>query len=160
MMDTLQTIFRHHLWANQRLFDHCLELTSEQLDYSIAGVYGTIRDTLVHIVKAEQAYFSRISTENLYNHPVGAQPMSISEMIAALQITGKGLIELSALVQDKDSVKIDWDGALREVPKAIILNQVINHATEHRSQVMSVLTQIGIEPPDVSSWTYFDQQEK
>ncbi len=44
----------------------------------------------------------------------------------------------------------------RDVPKTIILTQVINHATEHRAQVMAILTQLGIEPPDLSSWSYFE----
>jgi uncharacterized damage-inducible protein DinB len=45
------------------------------------------------------------------------------------------------------------------VPKTIILTQVINHATEHRAQVMVLLTQLGIEPPDLQGWTYFDELE-
>ena len=69
------------------------------------------------------------------------------------------MIEWAPKIQESHTVQIDWDGTLRDVPKTIILNQVINHATEHRSQVMSIMTQIGIEPPDVSSWTYFNEQE-
>ena len=155
-MDTLQIIFNHHLWANLRLFDRCRALTDEQLDSEIIGVYGSIRDTLLHIVRAEQSYFSRISTGKMYVHPTDAPPMTVTDMMAVAQATGEGFIEWAAKVQENDSVKIDWDGTLREVPKTIILNQVINHATEHRSQIMSIMTQIGIEPPDVSSWTYFD----
>lgn len=156
-IDTLQAIFSHHLWANLRLFEQCGELTDKHLDSSIIGVFGSIRDTLLHIVKAEQSYFSRISTGKLYQHPVDAPPMSVAEMIEALEVTGRGLINWVSKIQESDVVEIDWDGTPREVPKQIILNQVINHATEHRSQIMSIMTQIGIDPPDVSSWTYFDE---
>lgn len=159
-MDTLQTIFRHHLWANTRLFERCAELTNEQLDSGITGVYGSIRDTLLHILRAEQSYFSRISTGKPYNRSADAPPVTVSDMITAIQTTGEGLIEWAPKIQANDTVEIDWDGTLREVPKTIILNQVINHATEHRSQIMSIMTQIGIEPPDVSSWTYFDELEE
>ena len=86
--------------------------------------------------------------------------MTITEMMAAVQATGEGLIEWALKVKESDTVQIDWDGTPRQVPKTIILNQAINHATEHRSQVMSIMTQIGLEPPDVSSWTYFDEMEK
>ena len=156
-MDTLETIFNHHLWANLRLFEACRDLTGEQLAASIDGVYGTIGDTLSHIVRAERAYLSRISTGKLHVPAVEAAPKTVADLIADLQVTGKGFIEWSSKVKPGDSVEIDWDGELRQVPKTILLNQVINHATEHRSQVMSILTQIGIEPPDVSSWSYFDQ---
>ena len=30
-------------------------------------------------------------------------------------------------------------------------------ATDARSQIMTILTQLGIEPPDVDAWTYFDE---
>jgi uncharacterized damage-inducible protein DinB len=63
-------------------------------------------------------------------------------------------------VQATDTVQLDWDGTLREVPKTVILAQVINHATEHRAQIMAMMTQIGVEPPELSSWLYFDEREK
>ncbi len=42
-------------------------------------------------------------------------------------------------------------------PRPILLTQVINHATEHRAQIMAILTQLGIEPPELDAWTYFDE---
>jgi uncharacterized damage-inducible protein DinB len=134
-------------------------LTDEQLDTSIIGVFGSIRDTLLHIVKAEQGYFSRISTGKRYSYPEDTSQMTISDMVAAVKITGESFIEWASKIKEFDTVRIDWDGTTRDVPKTIILNQVINHATEHRSQIMSIMTQIGIEPPDVSSWSYFDEIE-
>ena len=61
-VDTLTILFRHNRWANLSILERCAELTDEQLDATIAGTFGTIRDTLQHIVTAEQSYFSRIST--------------------------------------------------------------------------------------------------
>ena len=108
-------------------------------------------------MRAEKSYFSRISTGKQYNHPEDAPQLTIEDIVREVKSTGAGFIEWAAKVDEKDSVMIDWDGTMREVPKTIILNQVINHATEHRSQIMSIMTQIGIEPPDVSGWTYFDE---
>lgn len=158
-MDTLETIFRHNLWANLRLFEECHKLTDAQLDSKIIGVFGSIRETLFHIMRAEEAYFSRISTGERFHAPEDDAQMTISEMIANIRITGDGLIAWAPKVKEFDILQLNWDGTIRDVPKTIILNQVINHATEHRSQVMSIMTQIGIEPPDVSSWTYFDERE-
>ena len=71
--------------------------------------------------------------------------------------TGKGFIEWAQKVQAEDTVTIDWDGTPREVPKTVIMTQVINHATEHRAQIMVIMTQLGIQPPDLDGWTYFDE---
>jgi uncharacterized damage-inducible protein DinB len=32
--------------------------------------------------------------------------------------------------------------------------QAIHHATDHRSQIATILSQIGLEPPDLSVWAY------
>ena len=158
--DTLTTLFSHNLWANLLLLERCAELTAEQLDATLSGTFGAIRDTLEHIIIAEQSYFSRISTGQPLRRPKDAPPLTIEEMIASARKTGSGLIEWVQKVQADDTVQIDWDGTPRNVPKTVILTQVINHATEHRAQIMTILTQLGIEPPDLSGWSYFDESDK
>jgi len=37
---------------------------------------------------------------------------------------------------------------------SIILTQAINHSTEHRAHIMTIITQQGIEPPEVDGWAY------
>jgi uncharacterized damage-inducible protein DinB len=32
--------------------------------------------------------------------------------------------------------------------------QVINHATEHREQIKSMLSSLGVTPPDIDGWDY------
>ena len=156
-MDTLATLYSHNLWATLRLLDVCAGLTDEQLDATLTGTFGSIRDTLQHIVSAEQSYFSRISTGKPLDRRGTAAPLTIEEMIASVRRTGAGFIEWAPQIQAGDTVEIDWDGSLRDVPKTIILTQVINHATEHRAQINAILTQLGIEPPELDGWTYFDQ---
>jgi uncharacterized damage-inducible protein DinB len=36
----------------------------------------------------------------------------------------------------------------------VVLVQVINHATEHREQIKSMLSALGITPPDLDGWSY------
>ena len=158
--DTLTTLFSHNLWANLRLLERCAELTSEQLEATIPGAYGSILATLRHIVLAEQSYFSRISTGQLHRRPENAPPLTMADMVESARRTGSGLIEWAPKVQAADTVQINWDGTPREVPKSIILTQVINHATEHRDQIMAIMTQLGIEPPDLQAWSYFDELEE
>jgi len=158
--DTLTTLFSHHLWANLRLLEQCAALTDEQLGATAPGAFDSIHDTLQHIVTAEQSYFSRISTGQSYGRPKDTPPMTISEMMAALRTTGTGLFEWAPKVKANDTVLLDWAGTPREVPKTIILTQVINHATEHREQVKTILTQLGVEPPNLQSWQYFDELDK
>ena len=158
--DTLTTLFRHNRWANVRILERCAGLTAEQLDATIVGAYGSIRDTLQHIVTAERSYVSRISTGQPYRRPEDAPPLTIAEMTESVRASGSGLIEWAPKVQAGDTVQVNWEGAPRDVPKTILLTQAINHATEHRAQIMAILTQLGIQPPELDSWSYFDELEQ
>ena len=158
--DTLTTLFRHNRWANVRVLERCAGLTAEQLDATIVGAYGSIRDTLQHIATAERSYVSRISTGQPYRRPEDAPPLTLAEMTESVRTSGSGLIEWAPKVQAGDTVQVNWEGAPRDVPKTILLTQAINHATEHRAQIMAIMTQLGIQPPELDSWSYFDELEQ
>jgi uncharacterized damage-inducible protein DinB len=140
--------------------DICANLTDEQLDSTLDGTFGSIRETWEHIARAEQAYFSRVSTGKLYQHPKGEEAMTLAEIGENLRYSGEGFIKRAPEVKADETVEINWDGEPRNVLKAILLTQTINHATEHRSQIMTILTQLGIQPPDLDGWTYFDEIDK
>lgn len=155
----VETLFRHHLWANLQLLELCSTLSDEQLQTSAVGGYGSVIDTLQHMVRAERSYFSRISTGAPYQRPADAPPLDFAEMAKWLRYSGEGLIEWAPKVEASDRVEIQWDEQIVHVPKAVLLTQAINHATEHRAQIMAILTQLGIEPPELDGWSYFDAQE-
>jgi len=155
--DTLTTLCRHHLWANLQLLECCAGLNPEQLDATMVGAYGSIIDTLQHIVLSEQSYFTRIRTGKRYDRSQHPPKLTMAEMEASLRETGKGLIEYAPKIKPEDVVEVDWDGIPRATPKTILLSQALFHAAEHREQIKSILTQIGVEPPDLQGWEYFDK---
>lgn len=155
--DSLTTLCRHHLWANLQLLKCCAGLNREQLDATMVGAFGSIYVTLVHITNSERSYFSRISTGKRYDRPENAAPMTLAEMEVSLRETGTGLIEWAPKIKPQDVVEVDWDGVPRATPKTILLSQALFHAAEHREQIKSILTQSGVEPPDLQGWEYFDR---
>jgi uncharacterized damage-inducible protein DinB len=155
--NTLTTLFDHNLWANTKLLELCAELSEEQLDASIVGTFGSIRSTLAHIVSSERSYLYRINTGQPMRQIAGEPPSTLAEMLVAVRQSGQGLIEAAPKIQPTDAVKVDWkDQTIKVVPLAIYLTQTINHATEHRAQIMATLTQLGIEPPSLDSWSYLE----
>jgi uncharacterized damage-inducible protein DinB len=70
------------------------------------------------------------------------------------QISGEGLL---ALVQDESSKfpktrRQTTDGFF--VEPWVVMLQVINHATEHREQIKSMLSALGVTPPNIDGWDY------
>jgi len=50
--------------------------------------------------------------------------------------------------------EVDDDGYRRQAPIGIRLAQAIHHGTDHRSQVCTGLTALGVKPPDIDVWDY------
>jgi uncharacterized damage-inducible protein DinB len=58
-VESLKTLFEYNYWANRKLFEVMAQLTSEQLIQNIGGSYGSIRNTMVHILSAESGWLER-----------------------------------------------------------------------------------------------------
>jgi uncharacterized damage-inducible protein DinB len=50
------------------------------------------------------------------------------------------------------------DGSQSHAPAGVRLAQVIHHGTDHRSQVCTGLTALGITPPEIDVWDYARSQ--
>jgi uncharacterized damage-inducible protein DinB len=48
------------------------------------------------------------------------------------------------------------DGSETHAPLGIRLAQAIHHGTDHRSQVCTALTSLGMEPPFIDVWDFGD----
>ncbi len=51
--------FEQNRWGNERLLEVCGGLSDEQLDATGVGVYGSIREMLLHLLSSEQFYLER-----------------------------------------------------------------------------------------------------
>lgn len=151
-LTVLTRLFHYHRWANLELAALCATLTDEQLDAELLGTFGSIRNTLSHIAKSDRSYITRVMTGQPYRSEGVLSP---AEAAASLQTTGDQLIEWAERVQPAETVEIDWDGVMRDVPKTVLLTQAIHHATEHRTQILSILAHLGVATPDLSGWEHF-----
>jgi uncharacterized damage-inducible protein DinB len=49
------------------------------------------------------------------------------------------------------------DGSQTHAPLGIRLAQVLHHGTDHRSQICTALTTLGVEPPAIDVWDFGEQ---
>jgi uncharacterized damage-inducible protein DinB len=158
MNTALVELFKHNRWANLRLLDLCARLSDELLRAGTPGTYGPVHETVQHIVHAEENYLHRLLTGQ--PRQAGSQEgdlPGIEVLRARAMHSGSGLIEVAERFQPGAVFQVEWDeGALVDVPAVLYLVQAINHATEHRSQVLTILTQQGIDVPELSAWGYVE----
>ena len=153
MASILVKLFEHNRWANLRMADACAGLTEAQLDATVLGTAGTIRDTLLHIAGAEQRYVMRLSGRRATYGERDGWP-GAEALRQALDESGRALIELAERADPDEVLRGEYQGRPYELSVATLYVQAINHATEHRSQIATILTQQDVEPPDVSGWVY------
>ena len=55
----LQRLYDYGYWANAKLLQVISQLTPEEFTRPVAGSYGSIRDTLVHVMSAEWGWLDR-----------------------------------------------------------------------------------------------------
>jgi uncharacterized damage-inducible protein DinB len=156
-MDLLVEFFRHNAMMNRRLIEACRQLSPEQLGATATGTYGSIGVTLVHIANAQEGYAARLlDTER--PERLQEDPFPGFEALAERFAHGDAQLEEAAARGDQDrEVQVTGDDPPGKwsMPVSLFLLQAVNHGTEHRSQVATILTQLGVEPPEMDGWTYF-----
>ncbi len=156
VVDLLVEFLRHNTMMNQRLLAVCRELTDEQRDTGLEGTYGTVGATLVHVANSQLGYVPRhIAAERPDSLP--REPFPGWEALSDRFDLGNALLEeFAARVEEEHEIEVTGDesGERYSLPVSLLLLQAVNHATEHRSQVATILTGLGIEPPEMDGWTY------
>ncbi len=147
----LEKLFEHNNWTNARIIQACSSLSDEQLDAEPQSVTkGSIRKTLLHLVGSQASYLSLLTL------PVDARdfkPLEFAELAESASRSGEVLLAFARGEKQPLSPKLQTrDGYLVEA--WVVMIQIINHATEHREQICSMLTTLGVTPPDLDGWSY------
>jgi uncharacterized damage-inducible protein DinB len=152
MQGALFELYRHKTWATLRLIEYCQRLDDEHLDATTPGTYGTIRDTLKHLVDAEEAYLADVTGEHL-SEPLPAEPVPLEELAERIRRMGP---RWEALAQDAEvqGREVTSEDGLWRVPGAVPMAQAIHHADDHRSHVLSILGARGLPDPGLSVWRH------
>ena len=144
--------FRQNTWANLQMVERCRGLTDEQLDSTAIGTYGSIRDTLSHIVSAEGTYATQLGHPPARRLQRGDPWPGFEQLAEFYSLTGAAL-EAAADEDPERMLRVGTENAY-DVRAAVILVQMFHHGTEHRSQINSILTGLGLEPSELSGWEW------
>jgi len=150
----LEAAFAHHVWATSRVIDACLGLTVEEVETSVLGTRGPVLETLRHVVlsDAEELFF--LTGDVAFD--IDDEQVSLAEARVIMERNGSGWAEYISRSLDPDAMvhEVDTtDGFQRWAPVGFRLAQALHHGTDHRSQVCTALTTLGVEPPAVDVYT-------
>jgi uncharacterized damage-inducible protein DinB len=148
----LVTLFEHNNWANLQIIQACSTLSDEQLDAEPqSAVKGSLRHTLLHLVASQQGYLKTLTLP--LEATLEASTVAFDELQESASKSGAGLLALAKGEQKPLKPQLQTrDGYL--VEPWVLMVQIINHATEHREQIKSMLTSLGVTPPNIDGWSY------
>jgi uncharacterized damage-inducible protein DinB len=153
---TFMEFILYNNWANQQVLQACQNLSEAQLASTIPGAYGTIRDTLEHIIQGEEFYLSLLT---------GSRPQppfkwdtrpGLAEMTAYAAQVGKALEDMAQHTLPTDQVTEEDGGKQFHYQALAVFIQIINHGVEHRTNITTILNQGLGTPPAVDGWGYFN----
>ncbi len=150
----LEKLFEHNIWANNQIIQACSTLSDEQLDAEPqSATKGNIRSTLSHLVTSQHGYL-RLLTVPLEKRLEPVPTPAFADLQKSARSSGEGLL---VVARDQPSISAKGrihtrDGFL--VEPWVVMVQIINHATEHREQIKSMLSSLGVIPPNIDGWDY------
>jgi uncharacterized damage-inducible protein DinB len=151
---TLAELIRYNNWANQQVLEACEKLSEEQLAATLPGSYGTVRETLEHIIRGEAFYVSILTGQRpLPSFQWEANP-TLAEMKGYAAQVGNALVEAIQRISPTELVYEEDEGKKFHYQAIVVFIQVINHGVEHRTNITTILGAGQLEPPEVDGWAY------
>jgi uncharacterized damage-inducible protein DinB len=146
----LERLYDYHYWANQKLLGAVSQLTPEQFTQSVSGSYGSVRNTLVHVLSAEWGWLDRCGGPkrgerlNVEDYP------TLDSLVRAWARVEGYMRGFLAGLKDEDLTRdIEFalgGGPRKVVPLGDLLQHAAVHAVHHRGQVALLLRALGQVP--------------
>ena len=148
----LGKLFEHNNWANLQIIQACSALSDGQLDAEPqSATKGSIRSTLTHLVASQHGYLRTLTLP--LEERLDAPSVAFAGLQESASKSGEGLLGLARGEQKSLKPQLQtMDGYL--VESWVLMVQILNHATEHREQIKSMLSSLGVTPPDIDGWDY------
>ncbi len=167
LLDNYRFVTRYNRWINERLYVACEQLSDAERKQDRGAFFGSIHRTLNHLVVTDQVWLRRFARSGVENglrfEMLEGDPITIPE---ACQLDAVPFDDWAALkakrIQLDDAIQ-SWTagmpadyplmqmgycnsrGTRRDHPVWQAMTHLFNHQTHHRSQVITLLTQAGVD---------------
>jgi len=150
-----QMMARYHARANKAVYDACSDLSDEQRRNDMGAFFGSIHNTLNHILVVSFLWHDRFvgNPNKGYVHETILHD-AFDDLRAAQTAQDDLVIDwANAMTKDDIMQSLSWnmiDGTPMEIShRVMVYTQFFNHGTHHRGQVHCLLTQLGHRGPEL-----------
>ena len=154
----LLDLVQYNDWANERFATALTGLDAATLSTPITSSFGSVRETLAHIVSAEWIWLRRWEGESPSATPPWVAEESAEQLLARLEMVRADRQAFLNAPDDDDFVRaIDYRNLAGQSYRnslADLIRHVVNHSTYHRGQAATQLRQLGEVPPSTDFIVY------
>lgn len=158
----LETLYDYAYWANRRFFEAVARLTPEEFTRSVAGSYGSVRNTLVHALSAEWGWLERCGGPPRGPRLEPNDYPTVTSVVEAWAKEESHMREFLSRLTDedltRDAVYKNDRGERRAMPIGELLHHAALHGIHHRGQVALLVRMLGHAPGNVDILLYYAEQ--
>ena len=160
-IEEIKQLYSFDHWSNARLWLAVLDLSADQLNADISNGIGGIQTTMLHMVNG--AWTWRMRWEGgMPAHALGTEDFPTLQLVRGRWQEEEGQRQrLLETLQDSDLdrelhyVRPSAPGQMATMRLWTSMLHVINHHTQHRSEIAMQLTRLGHSPGELGMTQYF-----
>jgi uncharacterized damage-inducible protein DinB len=153
---TLSDAWKYHQWAIEKTLESCQDLTGEDYTRDLGNSFSSVRDTLVHCLMADNAWYHRIHKLE-FTRPDPSNYPNLESLRLAWQPVLANWAELIAQTDLEQLIEYKaFDGAGYHNSFEEIARHVVNHGAYHRGQVAFMLRLLG-KQAQATDWIAFSR---
>ena len=160
----LEALYDYSYWANAKLFRTVASLTDEEFVRPVAGSWGSVRSTLVHMMSAEGGWLERAGG------PKRGAPLRPDDFPTLASVTSYWSTQeqkvrgfLAALGDADLDRRLEFTLPQLSVSGVLsvgeMLHHAVNHNVHHRGQVSLLIRALGHVPGDVDLLFYYGEPQ-
>jgi uncharacterized damage-inducible protein DinB len=157
----IRGLYDFNRWANRRVLGAAARLRPEQFLEDRGSSFGSVRDTLAHVLAAEWMWLRRWEGISPSVYPSAAEFPSAQALARRFEEVERGqshfLEKLTDAALDRLVAYTNVEGVRWRYPLRQMLHHVVNHSTYHRGQAVTLLRQLGAEAPSTDLLLYLDE---
>jgi uncharacterized damage-inducible protein DinB len=160
----IRYLYDYSSWANAQLLAVVSRLSPAEFTRHIAGSYGSIRNTLVHVLSAEWGWVDRCGGRRRGDRLKAEDYPTAAVFVETWQRVDGWMHELLAGLTDEDleeDVGFSFaPGMAGSLPRGQLLQHAVFHAVHHRGQVALLLRAIGHAPGNFDLLIYANERSR
>jgi uncharacterized damage-inducible protein DinB len=156
LLTQTRQLLLYTLWADRLTLDTARGIPHEALTRDAGVSFGSMLGTMSHILRSQRRWLARLTGQMLPEH---AEFPDLDSLAAGWSETAAQLeFFLASLTEDQLAADITWldsEGPVYTRPLWQPVCHMVNHSTYHRGQVVSLMRQLGYQPPETDLIHFF-----